>query len=288
MNEPRMQHVLTLEAPAGDADALALRLAEEYGVQPVTLEKPGCPVAWIEIYYASANEAERARRALGRRAPVRAAQVRTCAPRDWLAFWRHHFRRHDVGASLRICPVWEKAGPGRGARKVIRIDPGASFGTGEHFTTRFCLEMIDRLCQKSGLRSLLDVGTGSGILAIAAARLGCRRAVGIDTDELALAQARRNVARNRVGSRVRLRVQDIAQVERNGLFEVVCANIIGAVLVDHAPSLARVTRRHLILSGIREFEADGVADAYQALGGREVVRDGDGEWAGMMFESGAR
>lgn len=280
----KTHYVLTLEVSAEKADALALWLTEEWAVQPVILQKPNHDRAWLEIYYPSAIEAEIAQRALSRHDEVLAAQVRRCDPRDWLSFWQHHFKVQDIGKRLRICPVWEKEKIQRDGRKIVLVDPGASFGTGDHFTTRFCLEMLDRLCQKSALHSLLDVGTGSGILAIAAAKLGCRRALGLENDALALKQAKRNVALNRVTARVKLKLQDIVAQGVKEQFDVVCANIVSGLLVDIAPKLVRCAQRYVIVSGIRESEADGVADAYMAQGAREIVRDGDGEWVGMMFD----
>jgi ribosomal protein L11 methyltransferase len=159
-----------------------------------------------------------------------------------------------------------------------------SFGTGDHITTRFCLEAIDRLCRPRPAASLLDAGTGSGILAIAAAKLGVPRIVAIDSDPLAVAQARENLRMNRVAGRVRLRTGDITSAAPLGRFDVVCANLFGGLLIRAAARLCRAARRRLVLGGIREIEADAVADAYAALGAREIERDGDGEWCGLVFD----
>lgn len=288
MNTATTYFVLTLEVPNARAEAMAQWLTDEWALQPVVLQKPAHPVAWLEIYFRTRAEADAALRSLKRREGVRAAQIRVCAERDWLTFWRHHFKPTLIGKRLFVCPVWETRRRRVAGRRTVWVDPGASFGTGDHFTTRFCLEMLDRLCQKSALRSVLDVGTGSGILAIAAAKLGCRRARGVDHDALALRQARRNVALNRVSGRVSLGECDVIREGIRGRYEVVCANIVSGVLADLAPELVRAARRWLIVSGVRELEADGVADVFIAQGAREVVRDGDGEWVGMMFETSRR
>ena len=280
----KTQYVVTLEVPADRADELAQWLGDEWELSPVQLARPGHDRAWLEIYFEDKREAQSAASALGRRDGVLAHQIRRCEPRDWLAFWRVHFKPQDIGTKLRISPVWCKAGSRSSKRRTVWVDPGPSFGTGDHFTTRFCLEMIDRLCQKSAPRSMLDVGTGSGILAIAAAKLGCPKAFGCDNDELALAQAERNVRLNRVTRHVKLGVMDVVGQELKGSYDLVCANIISHLLIDVAPKLVRATRRHLVLSGIREHEVDAVADAFVAQGGREIVRDGDGEWAGILLE----
>lgn len=278
-------YILTLEVPDERAEEMSAWLTEEWDLQPVLLQKPNHARAWLEIYYESLADAEAARLALRRRNGVRAAQVRRCDPRDWLSFWRHHFHAQNLGRRLRICPVWEKKKARVPGRKTILVDPGASFGTGDHFTTRFCLEMLDRLCQKTRLRSVLDMGTGSGILAIGAAKLGCPKVLGVDNDELALRQAVRNVRLNRASASVKLAVGDVVNDPIRGRYDAVCANIIASVLVEVAPKLVSAAGRYLMLSGIREVEADGVADTFISLGVREVVRDGDGEWVGLMFET---
>ena len=137
--------------------------------------------------------------------------------------------------------------------------------------------MVDRLCEKRAPLSMIDVGTGSGILAMAAAKLGCRVVVGTDYDGQALIQARKNLALNRLTGRVKLREEDITQTAPARRYELVCANILGPVLIEVAPALVGLTGRHLVLSGIREMDLDSVAAAFQSLGGSEIARDGDGE-----------
>jgi ribosomal protein L11 methyltransferase len=166
------------------------------------------------------------------------------------------------------------------------MDPGLSFGTGDHFTTRFCLELLDQLCQKIAPKSLLDVGTGSGLLAIAAARLGCPRVLAVDNDPQAIAHAKENVEMNSVDSQVELRVMDITDGFPPAPFDVVCANLYGQLIMEAAPTLAHCATRRLILSGMREAELDPVAEALILLGAREIVRDGDGQWGGLMLDMG--
>ena len=283
-----IMHVATLAVTSAHAEPLCAWLEEEWSIQPVQLEKPGDRRVWVEAYFATPAEAATVARAARGRRGVASATTRVCAPRDWLSFWRHHFHVQDIGRRLRVCPVWEKRQGRAPGRRTLWVDPGASFGTGDHFTTRFCLEMIDRLCQKSPPRSLLDVGTGSGILAIAAAKLGCPRVVGTENDPLALRQAVRNVRLNRVTGRVHLLLADLQSEALRGRFEVVAANLVSGLLMEQAGPLLAAGRRWLILSGIREMEADAVAETFLARGAREVVRDGDGEWVGLMLETGER
>ncbi len=276
--------VLTVEAREDGADALAARLETRWGRAAVQIQRPGSTRVWIELYFARADEALRAAQAALHWPGVLAARPRTCRARDWQAFWRRHFHTRDIGARLQIRPVWARTPPGARKRKIIRLDPGLSFGTGEHFTTRFCLEQLDKLCAARRPRSVLDVGTGSGILAIAAAKLGAASVLAFDHDAQALEQARQNVRRNRAARAVRLAVRDLAADGfPKGRFDIVCANVYSRLLIEAAPGLARATRRHLVVSGIREHELDGVADAFIPGGAREVVQDGDGEWGGLVL-----
>ena len=278
------QVILTLEVDLDCADTVAEWIESMWGFQVVQLLRPGHPRVWLELYFPSDIQAEIARQLLIDREGVRAAQIRQTTPRDWESFWRHHFHTQDIGARLRICPVWEKKQLPSDGRETVLINPGLSFGTGDHFTTRFCLEMIDRLCQKIALSSLLDVGTGSGILAIAAAKLGCDRVLGLDNDGQCIVQARENAELNGVAGKVEWRSFDVMRDAVPGPYDVVCANLFSEMLISVAPALLGAARSRLILSGIRETQIDGVADAYHALGAREIVRDGDGEWAGLMFD----
>lgn len=277
------QAVLTIETTDAAADDLASALQARFGRPVVQLHRPHGERAWLEIYFDSDVEALLAGRAVDGASGVLGTATRWCRARDWQAFWRHHFHAHNIGRRLRICPVWEARTDRPGGRARILLDPGLSFGTGEHFTTRFCLEMLDALWQKSRPVSMLDVGTGSGILAMAAARLGARRILAVDHDALALQQARANLRRNGLSRRIRLAVMDITETAPAGIYDVVCANVYGRILIEVAPALARCTARHLVLSGLREHELDAVAETYGALGGREVVRDGDGQWGGLVL-----
>lgn len=282
-NKPPSQSVLSLQVRPRAADSLAARIREMWMVEPVQLARPGETEVWLEVYFPTFVEAQLASRSLAAAKGVLAASVRGYAPRDWQSFWKHHFKTRDFGARLRVCPAWSRR-PKKGRVSVI-INPGLSFGTGDHFTTRFCLEMIDSLSRPRPPGSFLDVGTGSGILAIAAARLGAKQVVATDNDEQALEHARANAKLNGLSRRIRWVVSDItADALPVGRFDIISANLYGMLLVGAAPSLVRATKKYLILSGIREQETDMVADAFINLGARETVRDGNGEWSGLVFE----
>lgn len=278
--------VLTLEVEREATEAMADVLRVSFGKEPVILERPASTEGWLEFYFDDGVEADLARAALANHPRVKGLSLRHFGPTDWEAVWRAHFRPHDVGSALRICPVWEKDRDEATKRQVVIINPGMSFGTGEHFTTRFCLEMIDELCKKSAPDSLLDVGTGSGILAIASARLGVKRVCGIDHDPRIVEQAGNNARLNKLGGRVTFKVHDISRKGLDEAFAVVCANLYSELLMSAAPRLVQCARAHLILSGIQESEADAVASVFAQHGAYEVARDGDGAWAGLLLETG--
>ncbi len=277
---------LTLGARAADAERLEGWIRSSFGVEPVRIEKPGSARVWIEFYVEGEIRARLAAAAIAGRRGVRGVETRALRPRDWQAFWRHHFPVVRVGRRLRLVPEWKRhrVRPLRGVRDCV-IDPGLSFGTGAHFTTRYCLEAMDALCAGSKPpRSLMDIGTGSGILAIAAARLGVPRVTATENDPQALDQARKNARLNRVSRNIRFLQADITRDPPPPAHEMVVANLYGLLLATHAERIAAAARNMIVLSGIRELEADSVAAAFAAYGWLEVERDGNGEWCGLRLE----
>ena len=277
-----------METSPAAADRVVQEARERLGVEPVRLEKPGVARVWVEVYLEGEIQARLAAAAARGWRGVRGVAVRALRARDWQGFWRHHFPILRVGRHLRLVPIWQRrrVRPLRGVRDCV-VDPGLSFGTGAHFTTRYCLEAIDVLCAGPDRpRSLLDLGTGSGILAIAAARLGVPRVTATENDPQALDQARKNARTNRVSQKIRFRTSDITQDPPPLAHEVVVANLYGLLLATHAGRIAAAARKRIILSGIRELEADSVAAAFASHGWMESERDGDGEWCGLRLERG--
>jgi ribosomal protein L11 methyltransferase len=210
-------HILTLEIEKSDAESMAARIEEEWGYAVIQLERPNHNRSWLEMYFDQPGEAEIAAAVMGAWPEVKGHIIRRENPRDWQTFWRHHFHTTDIGQHLRIIPVWEKSPEAtKTSRKIIWLDPGLSFGTGDHFTTRFCLEMIDRLVPAGNIHSMLDIGTGSSILAIAARLLGVERVEGLDHDAIALEQAHENIRLNNLTGQISLSVSDITKNPPNG------------------------------------------------------------------------
>ncbi|MDX2494420.1 MAG: 50S ribosomal protein L11 methyltransferase [Desulfuromusa sp.] len=143
---------------------------------------------------------------------------------DWAEDWKQNFSAFHVGKNLVIRPSWEDYFPQEG-EVVIEIDPGMAFGTGTHGTTQLCLEVIaERLDQPDPPANMLDVGTGSGILALGAAALGCREVVATDIDSVACAIARENVNKNGRADQIKITEQTLEQLP--GQFDLIVANIL--------------------------------------------------------------
>jgi ribosomal protein L11 methyltransferase len=178
------------------------------------------------------------------------------ADADWVRASQDQFEPIRVSARLWIVPSWHAAPDPQALN--IRLDPGLAFGTGSHPTTRLCLRWLERWVGPDS--SVLDYGSGSGILAIAALKLGARAAVGVDVDPAAVAAARENAARNAVAARFAASEAPLAPAS----FDLVVANILANPLITLAPLLAAQCRPggRLALAGILAPQADAVASAY--------------------------
>jgi len=200
--------------------------------------------------------------------------------KDWNETWKKGFQPVDAGNRFTILPPWEKE---KKDRINLVIDPGMAFGTGHHETTRSCLVLIENYSPKTSHESFLDLGTGTGILAIAARKLGYRHVVGIDTDILAIQAARENVIINNVPD---IEIKEEGLAELNETFDVIAANLISGVLVLLAPVLhAHMNPGGLaVLSGILAGQEDEVIEATKQAGLllRETYRDG--KWVSLVME----
>ncbi len=217
--------------------------------------------------------------------PLRGRWVRE---EDWADAWKRYFHVERVGRRLVIRPRWRRYDP-RPDDIVIHLDPGMAFGTGQHPTTRMCLLALERHVP-AGCR-LLDLGTGSGILAIAAAALGAAEVVALDTDPLAVAVARANVAANGLDSRVTvlsgsLDISDPWQ----GVYDRLAANINAAAIVGLARPLVEALKSDGlgVAGGIIDERCQECREALEGAGGRVVEVMADGDWRTLIFEvSGA-
>ena len=199
--------------------------------------------------------------------PATDLHVVALADENWADAWRVHFKPQPVGHRLLIAPPWDR--PAANGRTVITIEPGRAFGTGHHGTTAGCLEALESVIDRDGPPRMIDVGTGSGILAIAAARLGVGAILAVDDDPDAIACAMANAARNRVSDRVRCLLADAERLDEVPA-PLVVANLLSAA---HRRLAAHYERSllpggTLLLGGILDGEA---ADVASALGGHGFV-----------------
>lgn len=200
---------------------------------------------------------------------------------DWSESWKKGFTALDVGQRFTILPPWEEK---RSGRMNLIIDPGMAFGTGHHETTRSCLVLMEKYAGKSAKDRFLDLGTGTGLLAIAASKLGYERVVALDIDPLAVEAALKNVALNRVEN-VQIKTGSITDAE--GTFDCIAANIISGVLVILALDISsRLNPSGLaIVSGLLAEQADEVVAAFRLNGLKLVESMQDNKWVSLVFQN---
>lgn len=208
-------------------------------------------------------------------------------PQEWETAWQTFFRPMRLGRRLWLCPPWETVAPAEDEIVVV-IDPGNAFGTGEHETTQLCAELLEETIQ--GGETVADVGTGSGVLAILAAKLGAGRVYAIDNDPVAVEAAEENVARNGV--------EEVVQV-REGHFlsglqgiEVLVANLNTALLQQMLASLPKALRPgcRIIVSGIGVPNRESVRQSFQSHGITLLAEPVRGEWCAFqgVWEGGTK
>ena len=199
---------------------------------------------------------------------------------DWQNAWKKYYHAMDIGRRLAIVPGWESYDTDR---IRITMDPGLAFGTGTHETTALCLELLDSLVQ--GGERVLDVGTGSGILAIAALKLGAREADGVDIDPMCVRTAGENAERNGVDGRFRVLVGDLSD-KAEGVYDIITANIVAAAILSLAPAVPALMApgAKFICSGIIDERKDEVLAGLQASGLRPVEIKEKRGWVCILCE----
>lgn len=239
---------------------------------------------------------------LGQMRPIGVLQTRTLQEEDWANAWKQHYPVLRVGERFVVVPSWLEH-PAQPGDLAIFMDPGMAFGTGLHPTTQLCLRLLERYAGPK--RSTLDLGTGSGILAIAAARLGAL-VVALDNDPVAVAVAAENVARNGLANTVRVAEGSLGAGNQMGhwlsgdfgdtpasaapapiasdTFELIVANLIAKVLIILAADLAAALAPAgvLVSSGIIDSREAEVVAAFEAAGLRQIERHIEGEWVALV------
>lgn len=275
---------LRIEAAAREAVEYALMEAGALGTESV--DDSDDLMAAVAAYFDTLPERERVRAALVDAlrlydlpsSSVREMNLREVADRDWLGEWKKSWQPVAVGSRFLIAPPWSEIAD-TGNRHLIRIEPGMAFGTGTHETTRLCLASIEKYFAGG---SFLDVGTGTGILAIAAALLSHSAHIeACDTDAEAIEIARENARLNNVGERIHFRTGSIEE-HVTASADLVCANLTADVIVPLLPALIAVTCGRLILSGILDSQAEWVTNRLSELGAQPCEVVTDGEWVAII------
>ena len=181
---------------------------------------------------------------------------------DWQNAWKKYYHAMDIGQRLAIVPGWEEY---QTDRTVITMDPGMAFGTGTHETTSLCLEVLD--ARVKGGERMLDIGTGSGILAIAALKLGAAEAEGVDIDPMCVRTAGENAQRNGVQDRFKVLVGDLSD-KASGVYNIITANIVASAILSLAPHVPALMAPGavFIASGIIDTRKDEVLEGLRAAG----------------------
>jgi ribosomal protein L11 methyltransferase len=198
---------------------------------------------------------------------------------DWVARFRDGFRTFRA-AGFVVTPPWEIGGPAPAARDLLIVDPGRAFGTGTHESTRLCLSLLRELAERAPLGRVLDLGTGSGILGVAAARLGARTVTAVDLDPQAIASAGDHARLN--GVELRLVRADLAAALRPGAFDLIVANLAAPLLVSRRHEILALAAPSVVLSGLLTTDAVAVRAAYEGEGRLEIRRDG--EWTAILVD----
>ncbi|MHB8836371.1 MAG: 50S ribosomal protein L11 methyltransferase [Candidatus Methylomirabilia bacterium] len=288
---------VVVEVPARLVEAAADIVAEVSGAGvEITMALPPAPPGPVErvIGYLAGDDTADAREAL-LRSELASLEARSGLPgaivvrseplleEDWGAGWKEHFHPFHVAPLLVIKPSWEPYEPREG-EAVIEMDPGMAFGTGLHASTRLALGFIEEICAGAPPDCALDVGTGTGILAMAAALRGASLVVAIDNDPDAVVAARENVARNDLAGRVSVSGRNLGEVD--GTFDLIAANITADVLLSLAPRLIErlAPGGALVLAGLLAGDQTRqVRATCEGLGLLCAGERGEGEWAALLL-----
>lgn len=227
---------------------------------------------------------QRAETALWHLAQLRSMTTpQTCelAEEDWAEAWKKHYTIQHIGSRLVIKPSWLEYAP-RDHEVIVELDPGMAFGTGLHPTTRMCLAALEERVQPN-IR-MLDVGTGSGILSVAAAKLGAREILALDLDPMAVDTATQNIVINRVENIVRVEQGSLDAERERESSDLICVNILAEVICDLAPAIGSSLRANgvVVASGILAHKADAVIDVLRGARIDLIEKKQEEDWVTIV------
>jgi ribosomal protein L11 methyltransferase len=269
----------------------------EQGVKYNDAEDAGTPTGPITVraYLEVNDQLEETRQKLeeslfylGMIRPLPAPAYKQIADQNWMEAWKQYYKPILIGERLLILPAWmESPNP---ERIAIKIDPGMAFGTGTHPTTQLCLELMEKVFAERQMLTVIDVGCGSGILSIAALKLGATKVLGVDIDEESVKNSRENADTNGVGDEFILGVGSVSEIlEGKFAFKqapLVVANILAPVIIRlFDAGLADLIEEHgsIVLSGILFEQEQSVIEAGQAKGLRMNERRQIGDWVALTM-----
>jgi len=278
-DHPAIEIAFPRQTDAGLFDRLYVRL-DDYA--PVAIHDDEQEACW-RVFFRTRASRDAALAAVAHEPGLTAAAIEV-PDQDWARRSQESLRAIEAGGLL-IAPPWDVP---KGSTPVIIIEPSTGFGTGHHATTRLCLQTLQRMAgpNRSGLQGarVLDIGTGSGVLALAAWKLGAADVVAVDNDPDALDNARANIERNGAGPSIDIICDDLEglRIERA---DVVLANLTGAVLVRHAEKLRglAVAGGYLVLSGFAPLDAAVILAAFK--GATAVDQSSEGDWSSLSLRA---
>ena len=282
-----VSEILARVAPGGTTIEPGFELVDEGLGARIDPNRPATVRAYVPAFDAAATQRATATvaealghlQAFGLR-PIGDLRTRVVNEADWATAWQEHFHVLHLGRRLVIKPSWRRHRR-VDDQVVIDLDPGMAFGTGLHPTTRLCLQALEDRAERGPLGRVLDVGCGSGILSIAAVKLGGTRALGLDIDPVAIEATLANARHNRVGKRVRAREGSIPSGE--GPFDTVLANLIAGVLIEIAAELAAelAPGGTIIGSGIFIDREAATRGSLEAAGFEITGRWAESDWVAL-------
>lgn len=218
--------------------------------------------------------------------PMEAIETTLIDDQDWATSWKQFFNAFEIVPGLVIKPTWEQYTPENG-QHVIEMDPGMAFGTGQHASTKMALSLLTKTFQGmiDKAATILDIGTGTGILAMAGALYGGQQIRAIDNDPDAVTAAAENVAKNGLSDHIDVSITPLADIQ--GQYAVICANIVHDVLVDMADAIRQRSAPggSVILAGILKGQQEqNIITTYQNLGYALAATEYEDEWVALLFQ----
>jgi len=219
-----------------------------------------------------------------------AVEIGSVREEDWAEAWKKYYKPVPVTERLTVKPVWEEYAP-RPGEIVIELDPGMAFGTGTHPTTKLCLTALERTVR--GGETVIDVGTGSGILAVGAVKLGAARVLALDLDPVAVSSAAANIRLNGLEDRIEVRESDLLEILKNGdnvppafapPADLVTANLLAEIILRFIDDVMQVLKPGgmFIASGIYENREEQVVGALREAGFEEIARLREERWTALI------